>query len=107
MYVYLRNYSFQCPLVHSFWDFAWALNLAKIMAVGCVGLWGNTHYLEIIHLQFINTLFINRVAIYDIIIVSKDNTQQTDRKDSTMKIKFPYVRIKAWKDNEKGVYQNA
>lgn len=86
---------------------------------------GNSYFLAIIHLQFINTLFINRFAIYDIIIVSKDNTQ-TDRKDDIMKIKFPYVRIKAWKDDEmksflfldtsvintaknlvKGVYQNA
>lgn len=31
---------FSALLVHSFWDFAWALNLAKIMAVGCVGLMG-------------------------------------------------------------------
>lgn len=60
--------------------------------------------------KFINTLFINRVAIYDIIIVSKDNTQQTerqyttDRKDSTMKINFHYVRIKAWKDDEMKIF---
>lgn len=27
-------------LVHIFWGFAWALNLAKIMAVGCGGILG-------------------------------------------------------------------
>ena len=31
---------FSALLVYSFWDFVWALNLAKIMAVGCVGLMG-------------------------------------------------------------------